>query len=142
MQGRVAMCKGLFGRDWGELVGKEMCFFLWKTGRLLLLCFRVLVPALSSQKPRQDRNIPALCAFPLGASRQARREPQAALVSGPPSPARGMCEENKERVQLAWAAGSLKMVFTPVPLASQMTACCHPSWLHVFWVEAYLSTAA
>lgn len=40
------------------------------------------------------------------------------------------------RIQLAW------MIFTPVPLASQMTACCHPSWLWVFFFFGWELTSA
>lgn len=119
---------------------RKRCFFLLenrKIGRFLLLCFRVLVPALFSQNPCQDREHPGSLCLPLGSFQAGTK--RAAGSAGHPSWSLGLLPlaeggvKKTRRIQLAWAAGSLRMIFTPVPLASQMTACCHPSWLWGFF---------
>lgn len=128
-----------FEEGLGQTGLEEDGFFLLenrKIRRLLLLCFGVLVPAFSSQNPCQDReHLSSLC-LPLESFQAGTKRTTGS--AGYPSWSLGLlplaerCVRKTRRIQLAWAAGSLRMIFTPVPLASQMTACCHPSWLRGF----------
>lgn len=101
-----------------------------------------LLPKSMSGQRTSQLSLPSLWELP-GRHKESHRQCWAPkLVSGPPSPGRGVCEENKENLRMIQTR-SLRMIFTPVPLASQMTACCHPSWLQVFFgVGAHLSPAA
>lgn len=96
--------QGAFGEGLGQTGLEKDGFFLLedrKIRRLLLLCLRVLVPALSSQNPCQDREHPSSLCLPLGSfqagtRRATGRAGHCHRHSGPPSPGRGVCEENKE----------------------------------------------
>lgn len=147
------MCKGLFGRDWGELVWKMMGFFIsgrqedQETPVTLLQSFSpstLLPKSVSGQRTSGETT--SFC-LPLGSLQAGTK--RATGSAGHPGwspellPLAEGCVKKTRTIQLAWAAGSLRMIFTPVPLASQMTACCHPSWLQGFFgVGAPFSTAA
>lgn len=103
MQGRVAVRKGLFERDWSELVWKKMVFFFWKTGRLGDSCYSAsefcpstLLPKSMSGQRTSWLSLPSPWELP-GRQEESHRQCWAPkLISGPPSPGRGVHEENKE----------------------------------------------
>lgn len=60
------MCKGLFGRDWGELVGKEMCFFPLEDRKTPVTLLQSFSPSTLLPKTTSGQKHPGSLCLPLG----------------------------------------------------------------------------
>lgn len=97
------MCKGLLRRDWGKLVWKKIFFSSGRqedqeTPVTLLQSFSpsTLLPKSMSGQRTSQLSLPSHWELP-GRHKESHRQYWAPkLVSGPPSPGRVVCEENKE----------------------------------------------
>lgn len=133
-------CEG--GRIEASCFGKR-CFFSsgkQEDGEIPVTLLQSFSPSTLLLKSMSGQS--SLC-LPFGTLQAGTK--RAAGSAGHPSwsldllPLAEGCVKKTRRIQLAWAAGSLRMIFTPVPLASQMTACCHPSWLWGFFGWGFTS---